>query len=143
MLTTRFMHNVPLFFDDPFKVFDRELGSLCKATDGNSAKMDFYPVDVREDDDHLFIDAELPGFAKDDVHVTLEKGILSIEAERKEEEVKGQKHLSERLYTKVSRRFRLPVEVDEGEVEAKLAEGVLHITLNKPAEVKPRKIEVN
>jgi HSP20 family protein len=143
MIPTRFMYTVPGFWDNPFKMFDRDLGKLLNAPNGDNPKVGFYPVDVHEDDDHLYVDAELPGFAKDDIHITLEKGILSINAQRKEKETKGHKHLSERRYTKMSRSFSLSVEVEEAEVEAKLAEGLLHITLNKKAEIKPRKIEVN
>jgi HSP20 family protein len=42
-------------------------------------------VDVREDVDHIYVEAELPGFAKDDVNVTLENQTLTISAERKEQ----------------------------------------------------------
>ena len=101
-----------------------------------------YPVDIHEDDDHLYVDAELPGFKKNEIEVTLENGILGIAAERKVDETKDTKHLTERRYTRVSRRFTLPNMVDENHVQAKLDNGVLHLTLNKREEVKPRKIEV-
>ena len=109
---------------------------------GKNKNKSEYPVDVHEDDNHLYVDAEMPGFQKDDVSVTLEKGILSISAERNAEEKSGEKHLSERRFTKVARSFTLPVEVDENKVDAKLVDGVLHLTLHKKEEVKPRKIEL-
>ena len=101
-----------------------------------------YPVDIREDDDHIYVEAELPGFKREDVEVTLENGMLHILAQRKQEEPKGETHLAERRFVRVARSFTLPNSVDEGKVDAKLTDGVLYLTLNKREEVKPRKIEV-
>ncbi len=101
-----------------------------------------YPVDIREDDDHIYVEAELPGFKREDVEVTLENGMLHILAQRKQAEVKGEAHLAERRFVRVARSFTLPNSVDEGKVDAKLVDGVLYLTLNKREEVKPRKIEV-
>src|SRR4029079_13544581 len=63
--------------------------------DGERASTGIYPVDIREDNDHIYVEAELPGFTKDDVEVTLENGMLSILAQRKTEEKKGESHLAE------------------------------------------------
>src|SRR4051812_33596032 len=103
-----------------------------------------YGVDVREDADHIYVEAELPGFRKDDVDITLENQTLTITAERKEnEQRKGDLLLNERRYTRFLRRFTLPPTVDEQTVNAKLTDGVLTITLNKREESKPRKISVS
>jgi len=72
----------------------------------------------------------------------LENGVLTIAAERGPAEAKGEQHLSERRYTRVSRSFMLPKTIDENKVDAKLADGVLSLTLHKRDEVKPRQIEV-
>jgi HSP20 family protein len=124
---------------------EREFGRFLAPWAGvveDSELVGRYPVDVREDADHIFVDAEMPGFGKDDIAVTLERGVLSIVGERKPEEVKGQKHLSERRYTKLARSFTLPTPVDEASVEASLKDGVLSLKLHKRQEVKPRRIEV-
>ncbi len=105
-----------------------------------------YGVDIREDADHFYVDAELPGFKKEDVNVTFEDGQLTIQAERKEEKVEGdktQKHLTERRWGRYVRSFTLPQTVDGNKIDAKLADGVLTITLNKREDVKPRKITVS
>ena len=105
-----------------------------------------YGVDVREDADHFYVEAELPGFKKDEVDITLENQTLCITAERKSENGNGNKGdllLHERRYTRFQRSFTLPPTVDEQSVNAKLADGVLHITLNKREETKPRKITVS
>jgi HSP20 family protein len=105
-----------------------------------------YAVDVREDNDHVYVEAELPGFKKDEVDVTLENQTLTISAERREggtnEPQKGEHLLRERRYTRFLRSFTLPPTVDEQTVNAKLTDGVLTVTLNKREETKPRKIAV-
>ena len=101
-----------------------------------------YPVDIHEDKDFVYVDAEMPGFKKEEVNVTFENGVLTITGERRVEEKKGDIHLTERRFTKVRRSFTLPNTVDEGKVEANLVNGVLHLKLHKKEEVKPRKIEI-
>jgi HSP20 family protein len=124
-----------------------------------------YGVDIREDADHIYVEAELPGFRKDEVDVTLENQTLTIAAERRSEhQVQreprnsgggggregngggagdgGQWLLNERRYTRFLRSFTLPPTVDEGSVQAKLNDGVLTITINKREETKPRKVKV-
>ena len=101
-----------------------------------------YPVDIREDENNLYIDAEMPGFKKDQVEITMENGVLGITAERTDEEAKGEQHLQERRVTRYARRFSLPTQIDENKIEARMEDGVLKLTLAKREEVKPRKITV-
>ncbi len=101
-----------------------------------------YPVDIREEDGTLVVDAEMPGFNREYVNVNIENGVLSITAERTPEETAGSSHLSERRYTRVDRRFTLPTAVDESKVEAKLDNGVLHMEIPKTEESKAKQIEV-
>ena len=103
-----------------------------------------YPVDIREDDKSIYVDAEMPGFKREEINVTLEEGVLSITAERKtEEEKKDQKsHLHERCYTRVERSFRMPTAIEAGKVAAELKDGVLHVTLQKPVQSVSQKIAI-
>jgi HSP20 family protein len=102
-------------------------------------------VDVREDADHIYVEAELPGFRKDEVDITLENSTLTISAERKEnsQNENGDWLLRERRYSRFLRSFTLPPTVDEQSVDAKLSDGVLLVTLNKREETKPRKVMVS
>ncbi len=134
-------------FHSPFFDLQREIDrAFNRAWDGgetNGADLTAsYPVDVHEQDDHMIVHAELPGFKRDEIEVTLEQGVLTITAERKPEEVSGQPHLRERRFTRVTRSFRLGQAVDEQKVDAKLEDGVLRLILPKREELKPRKIEV-
>jgi HSP20 family protein len=102
-----------------------------------------YPVDIHEDDNHVYVEAEMPGFRKDQIDVTLENGVLTISAEREDKPREGAaSHLKQRRFTKINRKFQLPKTVDDQKVAAKLDDGVLHLTLTKREEVRPRKIEV-
>jgi HSP20 family protein len=135
---------VELLGRDFENAFNRWLG----VRDGNGSQaLAPYGVDIREDADHFYVEAELPGFRKEEVDITLENQTLTISAERKYEskqgdDKKGELLLHERRYSRFLRSFTLPPTVDEGSVNARLADGVLTITLNKREETKPRKIQV-
>lgn len=134
-------------YESPFEVLrdiDRAFDRAWRGGNGGSGEFATasYPVDIREEEDQIVVEAELPGFKKDEINVSMEQGVLTINAERKPEESKGEKHLTERRYTRVTRSFRLPIAVDENKVDAQLKEGVLTLTLPKREEVKPRRIEV-
>ena len=148
MLPTLRTGRIRSLWNDPFDAMHRELDNLLSYRglgDGGTGTdlIGNYPVDIREDADHIYVEAEMPGFKKDEVDVTLENGVLAISGQRKMESKKqGGEHLTERRFTRVQRSFTLPTSVDEGKVDAKLCDGVLCITLNKREEVKPRRIEV-
>ena len=139
-------------YTDPYeqvqREFDSMLGRLFGPSQGDGGqRLAPYCVDVREDADHFYVEAEMPGFKKDDVDITLENQTLTISAERKEEKQqkgdKGDLLLHERRYNRFLRSFTLPPTVDEQTVNAKLTDGVLTITLNKREETKPRRIQVS
>ena len=135
-------------YDTIQREFDSVLGRLFGQSQGEGGqRLAPNAVDVREDADHFYVDAELPGFKKDDVDITLENQTLTISAERKEEHnekgPKGDLLLHERRYNRFLRSFTLPPTVDEQSVNAKLQDGLLHITLNKREESKPRKVQVS
>ena len=137
---------------DPFDVMHREFDGMLnrlfngETNGGGVARWAPYAVDVREDADHFYVDAELPGFKKEEIDITLENGTLTISAERnvqnKQDGESGEYLLNERRYSRFLRSFTLPPTVDEARVDAKLTDGVLHLVLNKREETKPRKITV-
>ncbi len=143
MLPTR-LRRVRL--EDPFEALHSEIDRVFRGWGGevDNGGLGSYPVDIREDQDKIYVDAEMPGFKREEVEITLENGMLTIQAERKmTEPAEGERaHLLERRYTRVARSFTVPSTVDEQKVDAKLADGVLHLTLHKREEVKPRRIEV-
>jgi len=105
-----------------------------------------YPaVNLWEDDDNLFVEAELPGMNMEDLEIFVTGGNqLTISGERKEPASDGTSwHRRERGYGKFTRLIELPAPVDEGRVEASFKLGVLTIKLPKHEQAKPRRITVS
>jgi HSP20 family protein len=139
-------------FTDPLDLIGREFDNVLtryfgqEGDGGRTQALAPFGVDIREDADHLYIEADLPGFNKDEVNVMLENQTLTIAAEHKDEkreQKKGDWLLNERRYSRFLRSFTLPPTVDDSKVDARLENGVLRITLNKKEETKPRKIQVS
>jgi HSP20 family protein len=101
-------------------------------------------VDIEEGEQAYHITAELPGLKREDVKITLQEGVLTLQGERKQEtEEHGRRfHRVERSYGTFVRSFALPDVVDEGKVSAEFKEGVLHVRLPKSEKAKPKSIEV-
>ena len=102
-------------------------------------------VDVAENDDIFTITAALPGVNADDLHITLDKDVLTIQGETKVEEMQEgtRYHLRERRYGAYSRSLRFPVPVNGDAIEADYDEGVLTVRVPKAEVVKPKRIAVN
>jgi len=102
-------------------------------------------ADISETDTAYLIKAEIPGVNKEDVKVTIENGMLTIQGERKmEKEEKDKKfHRIERSYGSFMRSFRVPDDADESAVKAEFKDGVLNITLTKSAKAKPKAVNVS
>jgi HSP20 family protein len=101
-------------------------------------------VDIIEDDKEYLVKAELPEVKKEDVHVSVEKGTLTIRGERKfEKEGKDKRyHRLERGYGRFARSFALPDVADTTKVSAEFREGVLRVHLPKTEIAKTKHIEV-
>jgi HSP20 family protein len=101
-------------------------------------------VDISESDGEYLIKAELPEVKKEDVKVTVEDGVLTLQGERRQEkEEKGKRfHRVERSYGSFVRSFTLPESIDESGVRADYKDGVLNLHLPKTEKVKPKAIEV-
>lgn len=115
-----------------------EGSETMKATDWIPA------VDIAEDEKAYIIKAELPEVAKEDVKVTMERGVLTISGERKlEKEEKGKKfHRIERAYGHFARSFNLPEDVDVANITATQKNGVLTVVVPKAPQSTPRQIDV-
>ncbi len=111
-------------------------------------KDNFSPrIDISENEKNIIVDAEIPGVKKENLKITLQDNILTIEGEKKKvsEEKEKNYYREERSYGKFKRSFTFPVEVDSNNVEAKFDNGMLAIKLNKlePKVAKERIIELN
>ncbi|MDO8262737.1 MAG: Hsp20/alpha crystallin family protein [Gallionella sp.] len=122
--------------------------SLARTESGQNmlAVADWAPsVDISETDTAYLIKAEIPGVKKEDVKVTIQDGMLTIQGERKQEKEEKDKkfHRIERFYGSFVRSFRVPDDADESAVKAEFKDGMLNVTLAKSEKAKPKAIEVS
>ena len=101
-------------------------------------------LDVAEKGDVFTVKASLPGISPDDLNVTLEDNVLTIQGEVKEDETieESNYHIRERRYGSFSRSVRFPVPVESDKVEAEFENGVLTLSIPKAEAVKPKRIAV-
>jgi HSP20 family protein len=127
---------------------DRALSSALTGAPGawlpEFAQSRVFPaLNVWEQADELFVEAELPGLKADDLDISVEGDVLTIKGQRGEAAPQGATfHRRERGVGPFSRVLRLPVPVDADRVRAAFRDGVLLVTLPKAEEAKPRKIKV-
>lgn len=103
-------------------------------------------LDVTDAGDAYQVAAELPGVRKEDIKVSVDGNVVRIAAEtKKETEEKKDNQLlhSERYYGLPERSFALDSDIDDAQVEAKYADGVLKLKLPKKAAVSARRITVS
>jgi HSP20 family protein len=138
--------------DRLFEDFTRNLGTY--GTHG----LNLVPhTDVTENEKEIEITVEMPGLERKDVEISIEDNLLTIRGEKRiEREQKDEKkkkddrqkddrknvHLAERSYGVFYRVFQLPPGVDPSNINATMANGVLRLTIPKPAKSQPQKIEV-
>jgi HSP20 family protein len=101
-------------------------------------------MDLVETDDHYLLKADLPGMKQDDVSIEFNDGTLTIAGERKAEYERKEKGFFrlERSFGKFSRSLTLPEGIDPDKIAAEFHDGVLEVTIPKPEQRKPRRIEV-
>lgn len=131
---------------DPFAEVFPELfrGLLAPAKPAGGQALEIR-VEVKESAPEYTVTAELPGVAKDDIHVEIEGNRVSItgEVKRESEQKEGERVLrSERYYGSVARSFTLANEIDEAKATAKFENGVLSLTLPKKAAASGRKLAI-
>jgi HSP20 family protein len=102
-------------------------------------------LDIAERKDAYLVTVELPGVKLDDLDITLEDGLLTIQGERHfTDDASDQNfHRVERRYGSFRRSITLPAHVMADEVEASIEDGVLRILVPKAEEAKPKRIQVN
>lgn len=112
-----------LFFDDSFFKGDENIKS-----------------DIYEKDGRLVVEMEAPGYTKDDINISIDKGTLSITFEKEEEDEENKKYLhrERKSYSKVSRSFYLG-DIDEEDIDASFKNGVLVVSAPKKKEIETKK----
>jgi len=94
--------------------------------------------------DHLKLSMEVPGITKDNLSIKIQGNYLEVNGTRKPDAPEGYSaHRVERGMTSFTRSYTLPSDVDSGKVEAKLANGILNLTLPKSEAAKPKQITIS
>ncbi len=135
---------------DPFRELRRlqeEMGRLMGAAPapmgGAAVQASFPAVNVYAGRDGVAVVAELPGVEPGDLEVHAHRDTLTIRGTRRPASGDGQAyHRRERRSGAFTRTLQLPYRVDPGRVEARLEDGVLRLSLGRPEEDKPRRIEI-
>ncbi len=139
-------------FFAPIAFMRREIDRLFEEANGNGwtgvadRTVASLRMDVAETDKEIVIAAELPGVDIKDVDVSLANGVLTIKGEKRSErdEKRSDFHIIERSFGAFERRVAVPEACDPAQVKAQFADGVLTVTVPKPANTAPAaKIKIN
>jgi len=103
-----------------------------------------YPaINLWDDGENAYVEAELPGLSMDDIEVLVTGNELTINGERRiADQPNASYHRRERATGRFSRTFTLPWEIDPDHVEARLVDGVLTVKLPKAQSCRPRKVKL-
>lgn len=110
----------------------------------SNATLPAFRADIRDLDDKFVLEAELPGFNKEDISLDLKEGILTIKAEHKEaqEQKQGEYIRQERRTGSFARSFDVSG-IDESGISAAYKNGILEVTLPKQAPVVPESRQID
>jgi HSP20 family protein len=123
------------FFDQP--------GSGA-GTSQNASRRWIPAMDLVETADHYLLRADLPGVPEEDVTIQLEDNVLTIAGQRTVEHAPKEGYYRlERAFGSFSRSLTLPEGVDPEQVGARFSRGVLEITIPKPEQKKPRRVQIS
>jgi len=130
--------------EDMFRQYSPFFARALRRNGGEGAA--WSPVaDITETDKEYLIKAELPEVKKEDVHITLDNGIITITGERRME--KEQKEANEirveSFYGTFARSFSLPDDIDAGAIQAEQKDGVLKVRIPKTPAAAPKKIAID
>ena len=101
-------------------------------------------LDISERKDAYLVTVELPGLKPEDLDITMEDGLLTIQGERQftAESSEQQFHRVERRYGAFRRSITLPAQVQADQIEASFEDGVLQILVPKAEEATPKRIQI-
>jgi HSP20 family protein len=123
----RSFFNFPFLEEEPWELEARQQSGLS----------------VSEDQNHVYVEAHLPGLNPDQIEVTFDKGILWVRGEKKEEEEDKKKKFYRKASSSFSYRVHIPGGIDEKkEPEATYKDGVMKVTFAKSSQNQAKKIQV-
>ena len=135
-LPTVFGENLMDVFDDFDRNFFRGFGNVDRALYGKHAQH-MMKTDVKETDEGYEVDVDLPGFRKDEIHLELNNGYLTIEAakslDKDDTDKQGRYIRQERYAGSMSRSFYVGEGLEPKDIRAKFENGILQLSIPKSA----------
>ena len=123
------------------RMFDDIMGSMLGTA---TSTRTFEPsIDVHASDDEVVFVCDVPGIKQDDLEVTLENHVLTVKGTRRFDGKENEQVMLGRAYGSFNRSYTLPEYVDDQNLTAHLADGVLTIRIPKQAKAKPKKIQIS
>ncbi|ADI08346.1 putative heat shock protein [Streptomyces bingchenggensis BCW-1] len=129
------------------ELFD-QMGTLLESTVGGAVlpaaaeRVWTPPVEVAEGGEAYMVELELPGARREDIDIQVRERELTVSGELKEPERPGVLRRGTRRTGRFEFRMTLPGDVSTGKVSAKLADGILGLTVPKAEAAKPRHVEI-
>ena len=123
----------------------REIDRLFEDTFGREGGSFTPAVDIKENDQEIRLEVELPGLKPENVEVMAENGVLTIRGEKRSERKEGEDdryQVVERTYGTFVRTFQLPQGVNEDLIKGEFEHGVLNVTIPKAALPQPKRIQI-
>jgi HSP20 family protein len=130
----------------PFsRLFDDFFAPSARSREWSKGAEILPSVDIYEKENKIYVNAELPGVAKEDIRVDVKGRLLIIKGESKNDtEVKEENNYRrERRYGRLERTFNLAFEIDPDSIEAKYENGVLSLVIPRPEEQKPKQVVIH
>ena len=130
---------------EPIRLFNTFFDTPTTGNGGGNALRRWIPAtDLVETDDHFVLKVDLPGLTEADVNVEVKDNVLTLSGERKaEHEDKREGYVRvERAFGSFSRSVELPAGVKADDIVAEIANGVLKVTVQKPAPKQAKQIDI-
>lgn len=147
MTTNNPLEEMERFFERMARQFDDFSGKWESETGfgGWALGSETMAADLAEHDETFVVTADVPGFERDDIDISVTDHTLRIDAEHEETVDDEEKRYirRERRRRSSSRSIRLPEEVNKDDIDAQLSNGVLTVTLPKQETTEARKIEID
>lgn len=125
----------------PFRIFEEFERDFENVWARPSQAQFFAPaVDIEENDNGYYLSFDVPGVAREDIHLELKDGMIKVWGERKKEIKQGK--YSEKSYGRFERAFSLPEVADSENIEANFQDGVLNVLVPKKQVTQAKRIEV-
>lgn len=102
------------------------------------------PIDVRHTDEAIDVWMDIPGMSNEELDIRIEGNTLTISGERKDTSSDNGNvpYLTERVFGRFERTFALPMELESTKADATYRGGVLHISIPRAEQAKPRRLQI-